>query len=197
MRPLLTHTPPFVVEVYYQPETSVEALQRLTDGAAGPVLFRWDTFVDAYYGADAYEQGDEQAGGRRALPSPLVVVGAAYLERLFRSVVASTKPETVVAYLQLQLLQESARHLSQAYVDAAFELHKILSGASEMPERWKRCVSRTDGALGYATGRLFVDAVFSSCATNQAPSLNITAPHLTQPRSSVQRRRAPQNKPRL
>lgn len=31
-----------------------------------------------------------------------------------------------------------------------------------MPERWKRCVARTDDNLGYATGRLFVDELFSS-----------------------------------
>jgi predicted metalloendopeptidase len=40
-----------------------------------------------------------------------------------------------------------------------------------MPERWKRCVSRTDANLGYATGRLFVDELFS-------PASRVAALHM-------------------
>jgi len=29
------------------------------------------------------------------------------------------------------------------------------------PQRWKTCIGQTDGALGFALSRLYVDAVFT------------------------------------
>ena len=53
-------------------------------------------------------------------------------------------------------------HLSQPFLDAAFAFSKALSGATAPPDRWKRCTARTDGALGFMTGRAFVDVAFSA-----------------------------------
>lgn len=154
---------------YYQPVASLDELQLLTDDGAQAGLFRWMAFVNAYYGGDhAGVEGIGRGDVRVALPSPLVVSGSSYFERVFSSVVASTKISTVVAYLQLQVLQDYAHHLSRRYIEAGFEFKKALSDTPEMPERWKLCVGRTDNNVGYATGRLFVDEFFSSASRDAA-----------------------------
>lgn len=135
-------------KAYYEPVPSLRDLQRLTDGRQGPRLFRWETFANAYYaggslaGTGIPEGGDAEGsgipeggsappdgvleGGSARLPSPLVLSGSVYLSRVFTSVVVRTNVSTVVAYLQLQVLQEYARHLSDGYVQATFEMNKVI-----------------------------------------------------------------------
>jgi predicted metalloendopeptidase len=126
-------------QAYYEPVPSLGELQRLTDGRAGQRLFRWQAFVDAYYAGDATEGGGVPQGGSGtpgvgSPPSPLVLSGSRYLSRAFSSVVHGTNVSTVQVYLQLQVLQEYARHLSDAYVQATFELNKA-SACKRHPDR--------------------------------------------------------------
>ncbi|HEV7670962.1 MAG TPA: M13 family metallopeptidase [Thermoanaerobaculia bacterium] len=55
-----------------------------------------------------------------------------------------------------------ADQLSQAFVDEDFAFFdKQLQGQQELQVRWKRCVEATDGALGFALGRAFVERQFA------------------------------------
>jgi predicted metalloendopeptidase len=75
--------------------------------------------------------------------------------------VAETDLATMQAYLRWHLVRDSADHLPQAFVDASFAFYgQALNGQKALSPRWKRCVTMTDGGLGEALGRLFVDRVF-------------------------------------
>ncbi len=63
-------------------------------------------------------------------------------------------------YLAWHLLNGAAPALSKAFVDENFAFHQLLSGAPELPPRWKRCVSAVDHALGQALGQSFVRQTF-------------------------------------
>jgi putative endopeptidase len=65
-------------------------------------------------------------------------------------------------YLTWQVLLTAAPSLSTPFVkeDFAFN-HQYLQGAKEMKPRWKRCVEATDGDLGEALGKKYVEKTFS------------------------------------
>jgi putative endopeptidase len=63
------------------------------------------------------------------------------------------------AYLRWHLLADmaDARTLPKAFVDERFAFQsKAFTGAKELLPRWKHCVDRTDEALGFALGRVYV-----------------------------------------
>ncbi len=64
-------------------------------------------------------------------------------------------------YLRWQVVHDAAPLLPRAFVDESFEFFaKTLSGAKELPPRWKRCVALTDDQLGEALGQRYVEATF-------------------------------------
>jgi putative endopeptidase len=64
------------------------------------------------------------------------------------------------AYLRWQLLNGSAPRLSRAFADENFNFQRVLTGAQELPPRWRRCVSSTDNFLGEALGQAYVARAF-------------------------------------
>jgi endothelin-converting enzyme/putative endopeptidase len=64
-------------------------------------------------------------------------------------------------YLRWHLLHSEAAFLSKAFVDENFHYFgQILTGATELEPRWKRCVQATDGDLGFALGQKYVEQAF-------------------------------------
>ena len=65
-------------------------------------------------------------------------------------------------YLTWQLLNSAASSLSAPFVQEDFAFYQqYLEGAKEMKPRWKRCVEATDGDLGEALGKKYVEKTFS------------------------------------
>ncbi|MGB8523606.1 MAG: M13 family metallopeptidase [Candidatus Acidiferrales bacterium] len=65
-------------------------------------------------------------------------------------------------YLTWQVLNAAASSLSAPFVQEDFAFYQqYLQGATEMKPRWKRCVEATDGALGEALGKKYVEETFS------------------------------------
>ncbi|HXN99241.1 MAG TPA: M13 family metallopeptidase [Candidatus Acidoferrales bacterium] len=65
-------------------------------------------------------------------------------------------------YLTWQVLNAAASSLSAPFVQEDFAFYQqYLQGATEMKPRWKRCVEATDGALGEALGKKYVEKTFS------------------------------------
>lgn len=65
-------------------------------------------------------------------------------------------------YLTWQALNAAASSLSAPFVQEDFAFYQqYLQGATEMKPRWKRCVEATDGALGEALGKKYVEKTFS------------------------------------
>jgi putative endopeptidase len=66
------------------------------------------------------------------------------------------------AYMNYRLLATFAPELSKAFVDENFSFYgTTLSGATEQRPRWKRAVTLTEGTMGEAVGKLYVDKYFS------------------------------------
>ena len=81
------------------------------------------------------------------------------LATLFRE----TPVQTWRAYLSFHYLNDLADVLPTAFDDAAFEFNnKTLNGQLEKGPRWRRAVRAVDGALGEASGQLYVARYFSA-----------------------------------
>ncbi len=66
-------------------------------------------------------------------------------------------------YLALHLVSAQAMLLPPAFDAANFAFFgKYLTGAKEQKARWKRCVAATDGDLGEALGKVYVDRTFGA-----------------------------------
>jgi putative endopeptidase len=66
-------------------------------------------------------------------------------------------------YLTWHYVSSSAKALPKAFVDESFSFYgRTLTGAQELRPRWKRCVQMTDGELGEAIGKKYVDLTFGS-----------------------------------
>jgi predicted metalloendopeptidase len=80
-------------------------------------------------------------------------------------VIASTPTSTWSEYLAFRLLDRFANELPSSYVAARFAFRdSTLNGQQQIAPRWKRAVTAVDGALGEATGKLYVQKYFPPAA---------------------------------
>ncbi len=64
-------------------------------------------------------------------------------------------------YLKWNILHNSAPYLSKAFVDENFAFYgKVLTGAEQLRDRWKRVLDNTSGSLGEAVGKIYVEKYF-------------------------------------
>ena len=67
------------------------------------------------------------------------------------------------AYFRWHLLHSSASMLPAAFVNEDFAFFsRTLRGVKELAPRWKRCVASTNGALGDALGKKYVERTFGT-----------------------------------
>jgi endothelin-converting enzyme/putative endopeptidase len=76
-------------------------------------------------------------------------------------VVESASLDDWKTYLRWHLVRAAAQYLSEPFVKEIFNFNgQYLAGAKEIQVRWKRCVQTTDGLLGEALGKPYVDETF-------------------------------------
>ena len=101
----------------------------------------------------------------------LNVAVPAFMERV-QDVILTTDPDTMKAYLRWNLLSSTAGYLSSEFVDEDFAFFgKELSGQQELEDRWKRCVSATDGAVGEALAQAYIDRQFAGDSKDKAVAM--------------------------
>jgi putative endopeptidase len=85
-------------------------------------------------------------------------------------VIAETDLPTIKAYLRWQLVNSVASTvLPKALDEEKFDFGgRKLVGVPEQEPRWKRCVSSTDGALGEALGKVYVEQKFPAASKEQS-----------------------------
>ena len=77
-----------------------------------------------------------------------------------------------VAWLKLNLVSASAAYLTDEIVLQNFDFYaKTLSGTPQIRDRWKRGVSVTQGALGEAIGKVYVEKYFPAQAKTEMKKL--------------------------
>ncbi len=102
--------------------------------------FDWSTYFDAIGAKYLAEVIVRQ-------PDYLAALSRAYLE------VPLDQWKTWLAW---NVIHSAAPYLNKAMVNEDFEFARKLSGATELPPRWKRGVALVEGALGEAAGKLYV-----------------------------------------
>jgi predicted metalloendopeptidase len=79
----------------------------------------------------------------------------------FNKLLNKTPLSTWKVYFQWQVLHANAAYLAKDFALENFAFYgKVLSGIDEQQPRWKRGVNATDGALGEALGKLYVEQHF-------------------------------------
>lgn len=76
------------------------------------------------------------------------------------SIMASADIQAIRDYLAADYLSSAAAYLSDDFLNANFELSKVISGVQQMQPRWKRALSIPNGILGEALGSLYVAKYF-------------------------------------
>lgn len=76
------------------------------------------------------------------------------------SIVSNTPIEALRDYVAAGYLSQAAPYLSDDFINAEFELSKVISGVKEQKPRWKRAMSVPNGILGEALGQLYVEKYF-------------------------------------
>ena len=77
-----------------------------------------------------------------------------------------------VAWLKLNVVSASAAYMTDEIVQQNFDFYaKTLSGTPQIRDRWKRGVSFTQGALGEAIGKVYVEKYFPATAKSEMKKL--------------------------
>ncbi len=93
-------------------------------------------------------------------PSPTYLVTSPDFFRGFGQLIDQQPLDHWKAYLRWHLVHRGAPYLGRAVVAENFNLARELTGAKELPPRWRRCVHSTDGFLGEALGQAYVARAF-------------------------------------
>ncbi|HKC56261.1 MAG TPA: M13 family metallopeptidase [Vicinamibacterales bacterium] len=106
--------------------------------------------------------------GARLDRAPTIVVWHPVAFRGISALVQSVPMDTWRDYLKFHELDRYSRVLPKAFADESFSFYgKVLSGTPQDQERWKRAVNATNGALGEAVGKLYVQRYFPAQARTQ------------------------------
>ena len=101
----------------------------------------------------------------------LIVTQPKFMEE-FEAVVKQEPVSAWKEYLHWHIINGAAPLLSHEYVKASFDFYsKELRGIEEMRPRWKRVLGMTNGSLGEAIGKLYVDQVFPPEAKRKAEAM--------------------------
>ena len=97
----------------------------------------------------------------------LNVANPAFFQAL-NGILQQTDMATIRAYLRAHLLDSFASRLPKAFDEENFDFYgRKLEGIPQMQVRWKRCVSATNGALGEALGKVYVEKYFAGNSKQQ------------------------------
>jgi putative endopeptidase len=129
---------------------------KLADLVAKAPGLDWPTFLGAV---------GLPTSGQFVIWQPTAAVGIA-------AAVGSQPLDAWKALLASHLLTARASVLPKAFGDASFAFYgTVLSGTPQQPERRKRAVRATNGALGEAIGKLYVDRYFPPSAKARAEAM--------------------------
>lgn len=100
-----------------------------------------------------------------------IIVGQPKYYATVDSMLSSASEEALRDYFAAGYLSSAASYLSDDFVNAEFELNKVLSGVEEQQPRWKRALSVPNGVLGEALGELYVAKYFPPTSKDKMVTL--------------------------
>lgn len=122
-------------------------------------VLTWDELLEAAPGFGWTTAFSGLGLTREAAPTLLMMMPDALAG--FAREWAAADMEQLKTYLRWNVVRARAPYLSQDIAQANFNFFgKVLHGAEEMRDRWKRAVALIDGTLGEAVGKLYVERHF-------------------------------------
>lgn len=94
---------------------------------------------------------------------PIIVDAPSYIKE-FSSLISRTPIRLQANYLMWRTAASSMGYLTEAADKIALKFSKKLTGKSEEPPRWRKCVSAASGSLSNAVGSLYVNKYFKENA---------------------------------
>jgi putative endopeptidase len=91
-----------------------------------------------------------------------VLVGQPEFYKGLNNLLNNTSLETIKNYLCFHVIDDDADYLSHDFVDAKFAYNKLLTGQTQMKERWKRMTTLVDRQLGDNLGQIYVQKYFTA-----------------------------------
>jgi putative endopeptidase len=91
-----------------------------------------------------------------------VLVGQPEFYKSLNALLNNTPLETIKNYLCFHVIDDDADYLSHDFVDAKFAFNKLLTGQTQMKERWKRMTTLVDRQLGDNLGQIYVQKYFTA-----------------------------------
>ena len=89
-----------------------------------------------------------------------IIIGQPKSYAAVDSILANESLQAIRDYVAAGYLDSAAPYLSDAFVDAGFQMSRVLSGVEQQQPRWKRALSVPNGMLGEALGQLYVEKYF-------------------------------------
>jgi putative endopeptidase len=96
------------------------------------------------------------------IPSDTILVGQPEFYKGLSNLLNNTPLETIKNYLCFHVIEDDADYLSHDFVDAKFAYNKLLTGQTQMKERWKRMTTMVDRQLGDNLGQIYVQKYFTA-----------------------------------
>ena len=90
----------------------------------------------------------------------IVIVGQPKSLAKVNEILGSATEQELHDYFAAGYLSSAAGYLSDDFINADFELSKVISGVQQLQPRWKRALSIPNGLLGEALGQLYVEKYF-------------------------------------
>ncbi len=89
-----------------------------------------------------------------------VIIGQPKSLAAVNELMGNATEEELHDYFTVGYLSSAANYLSDDFINAGFELSKVISGVQQLQPRWKRALSVPNGLLGEAVGQLYVEKYF-------------------------------------
>ncbi len=133
----MTRTEQRNIEAQYNPTAVAELMQQYPN-----------VDLNRYFSAMGLESVDT-----------VVVSQPAYYEFVAKTLSTATEQQ-LRDYMAASYIGAASSYLSDDFINANFELSKVLSGVQEQRPRWKRALAIPNGVLGEALGQLYVERYF-------------------------------------
>ena len=91
-----------------------------------------------------------------------VLVGQPDFYKGLNALVNNSTLESLKNYLSFHIVNDDADFLSGNFLNAKFDYSKLVTGQTQMKERWKRAITLIDEKLGDNLGRIYVDKYFTA-----------------------------------
>lgn len=89
-----------------------------------------------------------------------VIIGQPKSLAAVNEILGNESEEALRDYVTAGYIASAANYLSDDFINANFELRKVISGVQQLQPRWKRALSVPNSLLGEALGQLYVEKYF-------------------------------------